>query len=143
MGKRAGGSGDKPSKKGSVDSSGNNRSLQQGNRCHAFKKAVVRQPKFEGKCDELKGFIFNCSDSRQADLFVKTAREIAEYVGRSYRYGGDTRLAVENLVMPVLDMPIDPPTEATKTKTRIWEKKVDKYVKQEMHLQENLKTLGS
>jgi hypothetical protein len=96
MGERAGGSGDKPSEKGSAgDSSGNNRSSQQGNRRHAFKKPVVRQPKFEGKCDELKGFIFDCSDSRQADVFAKTTREIAEYVGRSYRYGSDTRLAID------------------------------------------------
>jgi hypothetical protein len=36
--------------------------------------------------------------------------------------------------MPVLDMPIDPPNEATKTQTRIWEKKVDEYVKREMYL---------
>jgi hypothetical protein len=45
--------------------------------------------------------------------------------------------------MPVLNMPIDPPTKATKTKRRIWEKKVDEYFKGEMHLQENLKTLYS
>lgn len=50
---------------------------------------------------------------------------------------------IENLAMPVLDMLIDPPKEATKTQTRIWEKKVDEYVKREMYLQENIKTLYS
>jgi hypothetical protein len=143
VGERAAGSGDKPSEKGSGNSSGNNRSSQQGNHHHAFKKPVVRQPKFEGKCDERKGLIFDCSDSRQADVFVKTTREIPEYVGRSYRYGSDTRLAIENLVLSVLDMPVDPPTDATKIQTRIWEKKVDEYVKRETNLQENRKTLYS
>jgi hypothetical protein len=66
-----------------------------------------------------------CSDSRHEDVFAQTTREIAEYVGRTYIYGSNTRLAIDNLVMPVLGMPIDPSTEATKTQKRIWEKKVD------------------
>jgi hypothetical protein len=93
MGKRRGGSGDNnPSEKGSGDTAGNKRSSQQGNHRHASKKPVIRQPnEFEGKCDELKGFIYDCSDdSRQADIFAETTREIAEYVGRTYRYGSDT-----------------------------------------------------
>ena len=51
--------------------------------------AMPRQPKFEGKCDELKGQIYDCSDSRQSDMFTKSTKEIAEYVGRTYKYGGD------------------------------------------------------
>lgn len=85
MGERPGGSRvDKPSEKGSGDTAGNNRSSQEGNRHQAFKKPIIRQPKkFEGECDELKGFIYDCSDSREAEvLFAKTTGEIAEYVGR-------------------------------------------------------------
>ena len=44
-----------------------------------------RQPKFEGKCDDLKGHVYDCSDSRQADQFARTTKVIAEYVGRTYR----------------------------------------------------------
>jgi hypothetical protein len=66
-----------------------------------------------------------------------------EYVGRTYRYRSDIRLAIENLVMPVLDIPNVPPTSASKTETRIWEKEVDEYVKPKMYLQENTKTLYS
>jgi hypothetical protein len=69
--------------------------------------------------------------------------EIAEYVGRTYKYGSDVRLAVEHLEMPVLDELSDPPADATKTKTRIWEKKVDEYVRRETNLHENLKTIYS
>ena len=64
------------------------------------KNVVSRQPKFEGKCDELKGHVYDCSDARQADLFIKTTKEVAEFVGRTYKYGGDIRLAVENLQVP-------------------------------------------
>jgi hypothetical protein len=42
---------------------------QQGNRHRAFKEPVTRQPRFQEKCDDLKGYIYDCSDSRQADVY--------------------------------------------------------------------------
>jgi hypothetical protein len=44
-------------------------------------RLVIKQPKFEGKCEDLKGHIYDCSNARQSDMFVKTTKEIAEYVG--------------------------------------------------------------
>jgi hypothetical protein len=46
-------------------------------------------PKFEGKCADLKGHVYNCSDdARELDQqFMKTTCEIAEYLGRTYKYG--------------------------------------------------------
>ncbi len=47
----------KPVKKGTVP----------GKQCQGkrqeFRKPAVRQPRFEGKCEELKGHIYDCSDS--------------------------------------------------------------------------------
>eukprot|EP00978_Attheya_sp_CCMP212_P029308 scaffold103639_cov67-Attheya_sp.AAC.7 len=64
---------------------------------------VVRQPKFEGKCEYLSGHIYDCSDSRQSDVYVKTTNEIAEYVGTNFTYGNDTKIAVKQLTsIPVL-----------------------------------------
>jgi hypothetical protein len=91
----------------------------------------------------LKNFIYDCSDSRQADIFTKTTKEIAEYVGRTYRYGSDARLAIENLGRPNLSLPTDPSDTATKTETRIGEKDVDEYVKKKTYLEENIKTMYS
>jgi hypothetical protein len=46
---------------------------------------------------ELKGFIYDwCSDSNQADIFTKTTKEVAKNVGQTYKYGSNTRLAVES-----------------------------------------------
>jgi hypothetical protein len=123
--------------------SGNGKRHQFQNRRNSKKTIVQKQPKFEGKWDDLKGHIYDCSDARQSDLFIKTTREITEYVGRTYKYGSDVRLAVEHLEMPVLDEPSNPPADATKTKTRIWEKKVDEYVRRETNFHENLKTIYS
>jgi hypothetical protein len=59
----------------------------------AGKAFAPRAPKFEGRCTDLKGHIYDCSDVRQSDQYTKTTKEIAEYVGRTYKYGGDARLA--------------------------------------------------
>jgi hypothetical protein len=58
-------------------------------------------------------------------------------------YGSDIKLAIENLERSTLNLPTDPPANATKTKTRIWEKEVDKFVRKKAYLKENLKTLSS
>jgi hypothetical protein len=64
--------------------------VPQGNGRRAFKKPIVRQPKFEeGNCEELKGHVFDCSNSRQADMFSKTTKAIAGHVGKTYRYSND------------------------------------------------------
>eukprot|EP00978_Attheya_sp_CCMP212_P010678 scaffold25993_cov57-Attheya_sp.AAC.2 len=102
---------------------------------------VVRQPKFEGKCEYyLSGHIYDCSDSRQSDVYVKTTNEIAEYVGTNFTYGNDTKIAVKQLPIPV---PADPPAGAGRGEIRLWEKRLDAFVKRESYLEENLKTLYS
>jgi hypothetical protein len=45
------------------------------------------QPKFEGKCDGLKGFIYDCYDGHQTDRYSILMKDITEYVGRDYTYG--------------------------------------------------------
>ena len=138
---RAGdGSGGSPAreKKDSSGSGGNKK--RQGYQKPA---GVPRQAKFEGKCEALKGHVYDCSDARQADQFTKTTKEIAEYVGRTYDRGGDVRLVVENLELVTFTEPSDPPANATKTQERIWEKTVDQFVKKTDTLAENMKTLYS
>jgi hypothetical protein len=100
-------------------------------RIHRFKKSVVRQPKFEGKCEELKGHVHDCADSRQSDQLSETTKEAAKNFGRTCCCGGDARLAIKKLEKPAFAEPQDPPVNCTRTENRIWEKKVDAIVKQE------------
>jgi hypothetical protein len=111
----------------------------QGKR-RAFKKPThpPRQPKFEGKCDDLKGHIYDCSSPRQVDLFAKTTKEIAEYVGRSYRYGTDVQRAIQEMALPILRKPVDPPDQASKTDSAIWSNEVSTYVKRRAGMEEGL-----
>jgi hypothetical protein len=131
-------SGDKPSR----DESTKKPSKPWGGR-RSYKKPVVQQPKFEGKCAALKDFIYDCSDSKQADVFAKTTKEISEYVGRTYRYGNDIRRAIESLARPTLTQPVDLPDDATKTENKIWDEEVKEHVKRKRYLEENLCTLYS
>ena len=47
-----------------------------GKKTVIHKTFTPRAPKFEGKCTDLKGHIYDCSDARQSDQFMKTTREI-------------------------------------------------------------------
>ncbi len=100
--------------------------------------ADVKTSKFEGRCDELNGHVYDCSNPRQAaDEFTKTTKEIAEYTG--IKYGAEVKLAIETLQKPILPMLEDPAAEASVTEKRIWERRVDAYVKAEITLESDLK----
>jgi hypothetical protein len=116
---------------------------QNNNNQNNNKNFVPRQFKFEGECPELKGSVYDCIDSRQADMYSKTNKVLAGYVGRTYKYSGDIRLVVEKLVMPDLEIPVDPPADASLTAIKIWDKEVDEYMKLRTALRENVKTLYS
>ena len=45
--------------------------------------------KFKGNSSYLEGYIFDCSDSRQADKYITEIKRIAEYDGAEYKSGGD------------------------------------------------------
>jgi hypothetical protein len=107
-------------------------------------RGTIPRQKFEGKCDALKGNIYDFGDSRQADQFMRTTKEVAEYVGTTYKYGSDVREAVEQLETPELTAPPYPPNAANDpTATRVWEKRVDAFIKREDYLAQNIKTLYS
>ncbi|KAI2491388.1 hypothetical protein MHU86_23177 [Fragilaria crotonensis] len=99
--------------------------------------------KFDGSCEDLKGHIFDCADVKQSDIFVETTKAIAIYVGAKYKYGADTSTAVETLEEQIIEVP--PPCADVENPTlkRIWEKKIDEYVKRTTYIEENNKTLYS
>jgi hypothetical protein len=71
---------------GDVKTSNTNDNKKYG-RCEHFRKPattgrpVLKQLKFLGKCEDLTGHIYDCADARQSDIFVKTTKAIAKYVG--------------------------------------------------------------
>jgi hypothetical protein len=75
----------------------------------------------------------------QADKYIQTTREISDYIGRTFKYGMDTHLSIENMKTYVITQPDDPPENATLTNIRIWEKSVDNCLSRKTILQENMK----
>ena len=60
--------------------------------------AVPKEAPFTGRCDGMKGHVYDCLDSRRAaDQFTSTTKELANYVGREYVNGDDVRCAIEGM----------------------------------------------
>jgi hypothetical protein len=73
---------------------------RRSNKNGATSAAMPKVDLFDGRVDGLKGFIYDCSDNRQAKMFTRTTEEISGYVGREFRSGGDdVRKAVDSLAL--------------------------------------------
>jgi hypothetical protein len=113
------------------DASGNQgQRHHQGARCGQQQRdQALRAPKFEGRCDDLTGHIYDYTNAlRQAeDQFTKTTHEICEYVSRMYyKYGVDAKTSLKTMAKPTFKEPsTDPDATATRTQQCIWEKQVD------------------
>lgn len=64
--------------------------------------------RFEGATEDLKGHILDIIGAQSADLFLKSKRELANYVGRTFTQSGDIRRAVEGLTLPTIPIPTAP-----------------------------------
>ena len=71
---------------------------------------------FIGKCEDIKEHVYDAIPGRNGfDVFVKTTREIGEYIAPSIKDGGESRVALdpEDLGFTTLTAPIDPPNNVT------------------------------
>ena len=103
----------------------------------------VSLTKFEGRCDDLKGHIYDYSESKNADQFVTTTKEIKNYVGRTYKCAGDITGAITALVVPVIAEPEEPDDPDNRIEFKKWEKEYDEYRKTKKTLEDNVKSLYS
>ena len=107
--------------------------------CRGQPQDQSRTIKFEGQCEELSGHVY-VNPCKATDQFAKTTREVCEYIGHTYTYGEDTKIALETLSRPTLAMPEDPADDATQTEKKIWEERVKQYMWREDTLVRNLKS---
>ena len=138
------------------------RALRRTNKSHAYK------PKFRGTEEALRGHTYTLAPNR-TEVWTRTTREIADYVGRTYKNGGDVKRSIDKLkqveIPPPRDLPVatpavlatptdfstTPPTPATPaieevlaptpTEKRIWEREVDEFMKRRTVLARNLENL--
>ena len=130
-GGRGGGKGD--GRGGRGDRSNQSRSGQIQNQ----KRKPVAQ-KFKENSSDLEGYIFYCSDSRQADKYITAIKIITEYVGAEFKYGGNIRSSIENSKRFKIPMPTAPSDNYKALLTMILNRKIEIYVKRDGILDENL-----
>lgn len=112
-------------------------SKSKGTRPRFPKTTSTGKVAFEGRCDELKGFVYDCANSaKAADMYTKTTREISEYIARTMKYSADLVKGIETLTEPVIPEPEEPPENASTLVKRKWEKRVDKLIEQEDRLKD-------
>jgi hypothetical protein len=81
--------------------------------------------------------VYDCSDGEQSDRFNVVTKEIAEYVGREYAYGGYMRWTIQNPKHYVEEGPEELGETKSIVKKRMFEKRVDEFIKRETKLKEN------
>ena len=74
---------------------------------------VPQQAKFGGDHPDLKGHIFDCRGAQAAKIYNKTIKQIATYVGREYKHGGDIKHVVELGKLPTITTPSNLDANAT------------------------------
>jgi Reverse transcriptase (RNA-dependent DNA polymerase) len=97
--------------------------------------------KFEGKCEGMKGSIYDCSDTKQADIYVKTTKDLANYVGQTLKFGGDIMTAVETLQKPTFTLPPNLAADALDAEKELWKDAVKQIGKRLSQLDDNIMTV--
>ena len=79
-----------------------------GQQCNATPKQV----KFKGDYPDLKGHIFDHRGAQAAEIYNKTIKQIATYLGREYKHGGNIKHEVELGQLPIIGTPANLDTNA-------------------------------
>ena len=98
--------------------------------------------KFKGNSSELEGYIFDCSESSQADKYITAIKRIADYIGAEFKYGGNISTSIEKSKRFDIPMPTAPSDNDTALLTMILNRSIDIYVKRDGILDENLQMPG-
>ena len=100
--------------------------------------------RFTGRCEDLQGHIYDCTDARSAaELYTTTTKELAEYVGTKCVRGADARIAIETGRLPTFIEPIAPQPGASEARRAIYTEQIKLFAKREDVLHENLRSTYS
>jgi hypothetical protein len=77
----------------------------------------TREPKFEGKCSEIKSSVYDVISGK--DTFAKTTREIAKYIGRKFDDAREFCTGMVEMRLPPLTEPAAP-ADSTPISFELW-----------------------
>ena len=102
-------------------------------------------PLGEGRIEILKTAVYDFIGLLQPELYVRTTREIADYVSKTLKYyGSDSKAAIEHLELPVIPKPSPNPMlgvdDAEELDLKILDKEVYEYMALRKWLKQYMKT---
>jgi hypothetical protein len=79
------------------------------------------QPRFEGREPSLKGYIYNSTGERNPDQYIKTTKEVINYVGRMYtKYTAEFTQAMRDLELVDPAVPANPDDATNVIALEVW-----------------------
>ncbi|MDA3875509.1 MAG: hypothetical protein PF483_00315, partial [Halothiobacillus sp.] len=129
-----------PVQSGAATDSASNRKSGR-NRGRRNRENTQPSEKFEGKCADLKGHVYDLSSAtgKIRETFQKTTREIAEYIGREFDDAGDFRTGLVELNLPGLIEPVMPQDpDANRGAFEKWKFSYSRYEKELASRKKNL-----
>eukprot|EP00957_Ditylum_brightwellii_P025038 1894676-Ditylum_brightwellii.AAC.1 len=85
-------------------------------------------PQFQGSCEELRGWVFDSTDSQGADKFDTVRGNIARYIAMKFTYGTELKSSINKLEPITLTTPTTPADEAPRIENNIYKEEVREYV---------------
>eukprot|EP00957_Ditylum_brightwellii_P171071 13023477-Ditylum_brightwellii.AAC.1 len=79
---------------------------------------------FQGNCEELKGWVFNSTDSQGADRFDAVCNKISHYISVKYTYSMEIKSAIDKLQAISLPKPTEPEDSASQLDKDIYKEEV-------------------
>jgi hypothetical protein len=79
------------------------------------------QLRFEGRDPSLKGHIYDATGERNPDQYIKTTKEIINYIGRTYtKYMAEFTQAARDLELTDLALPTNPTDTTNVIALEVW-----------------------
>jgi hypothetical protein len=91
---------------------------EQNRRHDRERRRGPRESNFTGKCEDLKNNTYDVIAGK--DTFLKTTREIAEYVGCTFDDAGEFRTGLVDMKLPELIEPVAPSKDASFAELEKW-----------------------
>ena len=92
----------------------------------------------------MNGHVFQCyGETPNKNQFNRTVEELDGYIGNNLKHSEDVKKMVKKMKDTVIAMPVDPKDDASKTELKIWDKRIESYVKRIDTYAENKSTIYS
>ena len=95
--------------------------------------------KFDGRCDELKGFVLDCGQLRHAGVYNSTMDEIVNHIRTNLLSGELVARTILTGVLAVPEKPVEP-TNGDNMDKDIWKAEITDFMRQKRALKQSMQS---